>query len=147
VTAVVALHLERRGIGYDGIFELRRAVEVALVDPVVDHLDEDGRRRLQEVLDAEAGAPDEGFGEAAGDVHAVIAGLSGNRVLELLVLVLIRLGARHERARTSTRVRRRVGAEVARSHRAVVAALVAGDRDLARHRQQRHLDAVADFVR
>jgi DNA-binding FadR family transcriptional regulator len=146
VTDVVALYLERRGIRYAEIVELRRAVEVALVDPVVDRLDAAARQQLQVVLDAEVGAPDDEFTDAARDVHGVIAGLSGNRVLALLALVLIRLSRRHELARASTSLRRQVGADVAHAHRAIVAALIAGDRDLARHRVQRHLDALAAFV-
>lgn len=147
VTDVLALYLERHGIRGAHVFELRSGVELAAVDLAVDQLDGAGRARLDAALDAERVATDVRFAEVAHDVHAVIASLSGNPVLELLAVVLIRLSRRLAPRARSPRTRRHIEAEVHRSHRAIVAAVAGGDRQLARHRLLRHLQALEPFYR
>ncbi|MCU1454198.1 MAG: GntR family transcriptional regulator [Acidimicrobiales bacterium] len=145
VTDVVALYLERHGITAAHVFEVRSGVELATVDNVIEHMDHVGEGRLRAALVAEIEAPDEEFTSAAHDLHAVIASLSGNRVLELLALVLIRLSHLHEVGTLSKRGRARVGDEVTHTHTKIADALISGDRDLSRHRMQRHLDVLAGF--
>jgi DNA-binding FadR family transcriptional regulator len=145
VTRVVALYLERHGISTSDVFELRVGVELALVDLVIDGMDADRRDRLRRALDDETNASDAEFVAAAHDLHAVIAAVSGNRVLELLTVVLIRLVRLHEVGELSGRDRARLGAEVTKTHAAIADALVARDRELSRHRMRGHLEVLAGF--
>ena len=147
VTDVVAIYLERHGITAAEVFEVRSGIEVAMVDVVVDHLDADVEARLRAALTDELEAADDEFTAAAHDLHATLASVTGNRVLQLLALVLIRLSRLHEVGVLSARARGRVGAEVNRAHTAITDALVDRDRDLARGRMARHMQVLAGFFR
>jgi DNA-binding FadR family transcriptional regulator len=81
------------------------------------------------------------------DVHAAVAGAAHSRVLELIALVLIRLSGFYEIERFAPKDRKQVRAEVLHAHKAVAAAVESGDGELARHRMQRHLDALAAAMR
>ena len=146
VTDAVAIYLERRDISGAHLAELRRGVELALVTRAIERLDADGTARLEAALTAEHETPDAVFGEVVHDVHAVIAALSGNRVLELVALVLVRLTRLHHTTFPEREARRRVIAEVQHSHAGIVAAITARDVELACHRMRRHLDALAAFL-
>ena len=126
--------------------ELRTAVELVLVDRAAAKIDDDGRARLEEALVREAAVPDEERPEAVHDLHAVIASMSGNRVLGLVALVLIRLSRIHQIDRLAVKRRKEIHVEVHRTHEGIARAVQQGDRDLARHRMKRHLDALAAFI-
>jgi DNA-binding FadR family transcriptional regulator len=147
VTDVVALYLERNGITVAHVFEVRMGVELALVDLVIDEMDEGGVERMREAVEHERVVSDEEFTAAAHDLHAVIASISGNRVIELIAVVLIRLSRLHEVGTFSSKARRRLGTEVTNTHSAITDALAAKDRDLSRHRMQRHLEVLSGFFR
>jgi DNA-binding FadR family transcriptional regulator len=147
VTDVVALYLEHNGITVSHVFELRMGVELALVDLVINEIDEGGAQLMREAIEYERVVSDEEFTAAAHDLHAVIASISGNRVLELIAVVLIRLSRLHEVGVLSNRARRRVGTEVSNTHSAITDALAAKDRELSRHRMQRHLEVLSGFFR
>jgi DNA-binding FadR family transcriptional regulator len=146
VTDAVALHVDRLGIGPTSLFEVRTAVEVAVLDGVVASLSDAGSQRLAAALDAERSAPREEFAVVGHDLHDVLAEVGGNRVLELFTMVLTRL----------TRIHLVIPAEGADPppiqdvfdvHQRIVDAIVAGDGDLARHRLRRHLDALVRWTR
>ena len=142
----VALYLERRGMGADSLAELRAGVELAALDRVLDKIDDDVRAGLQQALDAERNATDADFVEVVGhDLHTALAALTGNPVLELIVLVLLRLTRLHIVNPTGRRPRALID-ELTRTHGRIVEAILAEDRELARHRMRRHLDAIRPFV-
>ncbi len=145
VTDSVALLLDRRGMGVANLAEVRTGIELAIVDRVIAGLDAEDEARLAAALEVERNAPDEDFLEVVGhDVHAVLAGLTGNPVLELVTLVLVRLSRLHQVTPSGHRPDAIID-EVTRAHGRIVEAIVAGDRDLARHRMRRHLEALAPF--
>ncbi len=146
VSDTVALYLDRRGIEAGSLGELRTGVEMAAVDRVMDKLDDDVRTRLRQALEAERASPDQDFVPAVGhDVHAALAHLTHNPVLELVALVLIRL-ARMHLVNPSGRRSRALIAEVTRAHERIVEAIVSEDRELVRHRMRRHLDALRPYM-
>jgi DNA-binding FadR family transcriptional regulator len=146
VTDVVALYLEHHRIRVASLFEVRMGVELALIDRVIDNMDASAEEQLRAALEREIAASED-FTLAAHDVHAVIASLSGNRVLEFLSVVLIRLSRLHELGKLSNRSRRTIGSEVSHAHGAIIEALIAKDRELSRHRMQRHLEVLSGFFR
>jgi DNA-binding FadR family transcriptional regulator len=146
VSDTVALYLDRRGMGVGSLAELRTGVEMAAADRVMDKVDDDVRSRLRQALEAERAAPDRDFVQGVGhDLHAVIAHLTRNPVLELVALVLIRLVRMHQ-VNPSGRRSRALIEEVTRTHERIVEAIVSEDRELVRHRMRRHLDALRPFM-
>jgi DNA-binding FadR family transcriptional regulator len=142
----VALYLERRGMGAESLAELRVGVELAALDRVLEKVDDDVRAGLHEALEAEGNATDADFVEVVGhDLHTALAALTRNPVLELIVLVLLRLTRLHIVTPTGRRPSEVVD-ELTRTHGRIAEAILAEDRELARHRMRRHLDAIRPFV-
>jgi len=145
VADVAAVYLKRHGVNVGHFGEVRVGVELALADSVVDRADAEANDVLRAALSAEEGAGDEEMVEVVHDLHAAIASLGGNRALELVARVLIRL-TRLREAERPHRARLEIRREVHRAHTGIVEALVAGDRELARHRLRGHLTAVASSL-
>jgi len=148
VTDAVALQVARQGIEPAQLFEVRSAVEMAVLDRVMATLSAEGADRLGTALDAEQAASgdlDE-FAVVGHDLHNVLAEVAGNPVSQLLTMVLVLL--------TRLRVAPPAGApdpfptqDAIDVHLGIVEAILAGDHDLARHRMRRHLDALVAWVR
>jgi DNA-binding FadR family transcriptional regulator len=138
VTEVAAIYLARRGMQLSELAEMRTGVEVAITDLAAERIDEAGIAALQEALTRE---------ENATDLHAAVAVLAQNRVLNLVALVLIRLSRLHQIERLAPKTRREIKAEVLKTHRGIAEAVAAGDRELARHRMRRHLEALGALGR
>jgi DNA-binding FadR family transcriptional regulator len=68
-------------------------------------------------------------------------------VLELMALVFIRLSRIYQIERLAPNVRDQISADVLRTHEGIAAAIESGDRELARHRMRRHLDALGSLMR
>jgi DNA-binding FadR family transcriptional regulator len=75
-----------------------------------------------------------------------MAALAGNRALELVALVLIRLTRFRQTRPLTDEAKVEIGRDVHRSHVAIVRSIRVGDRDRARSRMRRHLDALAAFL-
>ena len=148
-TQAVALQVERHGISPPHLFEVRGAVEMAVLDRVLAELDADGIAQLNAALEAEEVATRDEFGIVGHDLHAVLASVGGNRVLELLTSVLVLLTRHHMRPPRDAPNPREdpvPNRNVMHAHRAIVEAVVARDADLARHRLRRHLDALRGWA-
>jgi DNA-binding FadR family transcriptional regulator len=146
VTEAMALQVERLGMTPAHLFELRGAVELVVLDLAIANLDDDGEQRLRDALDAERAATRDDFGVTGHDLHAVLAGVAGNRVIELLVLVLVRLTRIHSAAPDDVDDHLPIQ-DVIHVHDRIVEAILARDVDLARHRMRRHLDALRAWSR
>src|SRR3546814_13108485 len=94
-TEAVALHLHRLAITPAQLFEVRTAVELAVLERGVERLEDDDVAELERALEAEQAATTDELRDLAHGVHSVLAGTSGNRVLELLSRVLLRLTRIH----------------------------------------------------
>lgn len=147
VTDVVALYLARRGLHIDDLGELRGRLEPVLVDLAVAKLDDAGVARLASLAEREAAASDDEYLSAVHDLHAEVAHLAGNRALELVALVLLRLTRLHQSRELSVKARTRIRQDVAQSHADITVAILAGDAELARHRMRRHLHEVTATLR
>ena len=146
VTDAVALQVDRQGIGARHLFEVRGAVEMAVLDRVAAGLDEAGEAALHRALAQERAASAEEFPVVGHDLHNVLAAVAGNPVLELLTQVLVRI-TRLRTAGPMADLPDPLPADgVIAVHGRIVEAILAGDRELARHRMRRHLDALADWL-
>ncbi len=90
-TEAIARHVERNRITPAQLFEVRSAIEMTVLDRVLEHPDPTIVAALEEALAAEQSATRSEFVTVGHDLHGVLADLSGNRVLQLLTEVLIRL--------------------------------------------------------
>jgi DNA-binding FadR family transcriptional regulator len=143
VTEAVALQIDRLGIKPVHLFEVRSAVEMTVLDLVLKTLDGAGEARLADALKAEREATTAEFVVMGHDLHGVLAEVAGNRVLELLTLVLVRLARIHSSPPAGRSVTDPVPTgDVIHVHGRIVEAILARDHELARHRMRRHLDAL-----
>jgi len=147
VTEVAAIYLARRGMQLAELAELRTGVEVAITDLAAARIDDVGTAGLQEALTREEHATDAERAEAVHDLHAAVAAAAHNRVLQLVALVLIRLSRLHQIERLAPKAQKQITAEVLRTHEGIARAIVDGDRELARHRMRRHLEALGALMR
>ena len=147
VTEVAALYLARRGMRLAELAELRTGVEVAIADLAAERIDDEGALGLQEALVREEHATKEEQAELIQGLHAAVAAAAQNRVLQLVALVLIRLSRLHEIERLAPKARTQIQAEVRCTHEGIASAVEAGDRELARHRMRRHLEALGALMR
>lgn len=144
-TGALALLLERRGIEPSHLFELRTAVELAILELVVKRLTDERVDALRHALEIEERAPEEEIAVVGHDVHVELAGMVDNPVFELLSLVLIRLTRMHQAPAPG--LGKPQPADVHRAHAAIVKAVTDRDVELARHRMRRHLGALRAWVR
>jgi DNA-binding FadR family transcriptional regulator len=147
VTDVAAIYLARRGMRLSHMAEVRTGIEEAIAGLAADGVDRERLVVIRAALAHEARTPEEDHPDAAHDLHAAVAAAAGNRVLELIALVFIRLSRIYQIERLATGARGQVRAEVLRAHEAIADAIEAGDGDLARERMRRHLDALAALMR
>ena len=123
-TEAVALHLHRLAITLTQLFEVRTAIEIAVLERGVPRLGTGDVEALQHALDAERSATAVELRELAHGVHAVLAGISGNRVLELLTLVLLRLTRIHHGPTPRTEIDPASASDLAKVHGRIVTAVV-----------------------
>jgi DNA-binding FadR family transcriptional regulator len=164
--AAVALYLDHRRVTLAHINTARLGMELAAARLAVERLDDGSRADLLDALGTErahhraAAQADthreeqvrrqladtstaEDLLERANAVHRTIARLSGNRILDLFISVVLRLGLEHtDTKRLSDNVLSRTASSVYRAHEAIVEALLAGDVDIALHRLRHHLNAL-----
>jgi DNA-binding FadR family transcriptional regulator len=147
IADAVALQVDRLGLTGEDLFEVRTAVEMAVLDAVLDRdASEEVRARLQAALDAEADATPAQLSVLGHDLHDVLADLSGNRVLELVVLVLLRLTRAHLPTADPSQADAGFSEHVRKVHRQLVEAVLAGDAELARARLARHLRSMVPYA-
>jgi DNA-binding FadR family transcriptional regulator len=148
VSDVVAVYLARRDISLDDLVELRIRVELALVDLAVARTDgAESEAELHDALELERKLSITEFADGGHDLHAVIARMAGNRALELVLLVLLRLMRLHQVEKVTDEERAAAALEVSKAHRAIAAAITGGDVQLARRRMRRHLEAIGSYLR
>jgi DNA-binding FadR family transcriptional regulator len=149
VSDVVAVYLARRDISLTDLIELRIRVELAQVELAIDRADVGGGdpSELQGALQNEDKLSLGEFADGGHDLHAVIAALAGNRALELVSLVLMRLTRLHQVEQVSDEERAVAAVEVSKAHVAIAGAITDGDVEAARRRLRRHLEALGSYLR
>ena len=142
VTDVAAIYLARRGMKLAELAELRTHVEAALAALAAERIDDEGALGLQEALLAEEHRTDAERTEIFDDLHTAVAAAAQNRALSLVALVLIRLSRLRQSERLVPEAQIQIRAEELRTHEGIARAVKSGDREMARHRMRRHLEAL-----
>lgn len=144
VTDVVAIYLARRRMRPAELAELRTRLELHLLDLVAERPDGTGPELIAASVAGELEGRDD---ERLGDLHEVLAAHAGNRALQLLALVLIRLSRVQVGTDLDGAARTALRRAVHEEHAAIADALTGGDVELARHRMRRHLQALDGRLR
>lgn len=148
LTRAVSLYLTYRGMNAAHIRDLREELEAAALRLAIERLDPAGEERLAATLGRESTWPDDDFRAVSHDLHAVIAELSGNQTLTLLVSIVMQLTAERLHSHSVVGPQRATDPPDAtrHAHRAIVAAIVARDQALALRRLRKHLRALARWT-
>jgi DNA-binding FadR family transcriptional regulator len=141
----MALYLDYRGATAGDLLLVRKVLELGCVDIAAGRAGEpEARDRLRQALTVTPGTPAEDVNRLAHELHLTVAELTGNPVLVFLIRTITTLWARHVPDVPARPVpAENPAAAVARAHSAIVEAILAGDRGLARRRMTRHLDALS----
>ncbi|GAA0556137.1 FadR/GntR family transcriptional regulator [Actinomadura livida] len=151
----MALYLGYRRAGAEHLRAVREAIEFGALGPVTARHGEPGiAERLEAAVRGRAsGRASGGDGAPPATFHDELVHLAGNPVLSLFVRILAELRSRQDGApRPGPAARtpadpaasgRAAGRE--RAHREIVAAILAGDESLARHRMRRDLAECDDW--
>jgi DNA-binding FadR family transcriptional regulator len=144
VLQAVALYLRYAGVRRDSLFQTRMTLELACVAQVAETIDEEGIKRLRDVLALEESLREEAIPTGhMHDVHIVIAELTGNPVMGLFVRVLTELTRQQQRPHEDPAQ----AAEAShRIHVGLVDAIISGDAAVAQHRMRRHIEAITSIV-
>lgn len=145
ITEAVALHMHRLEITPAHLFEVRAAVELAVLERGMGRIDDGIAEDLEAALEAERTATFDQLRDRAHTVHALLATTSGNRVLELLQMILLRLTRLHQGPTPRRTLTPERAAELAEVHAGIVEAVVDGDVEVARMRMRKHLEELAAF--
>jgi DNA-binding FadR family transcriptional regulator len=95
---MASLYLFRSGGTYEELLEARLVIEPIMVRLAAERLTDETAQRLRDVVEegeAAADAPASVWSAASERFHAVIAGMSGNHVLDLFAAALISIERRH----------------------------------------------------
>lgn len=147
---IIAIYLRRRGVTTGHIAELRSGLELAAVERAATRLCTDGRtaETIERALCAES---EQGMALAFShgeDFHSVLARLTGNRALQLVHRVTMRLGWQlfSQSAVDDPRVgviSQSLPSTVGPAHRGIADAVIAGDAELAAMRMRAHMAATS----
>lgn len=140
-----ALYLRFRNVQSVQIRDLREELEVASVRLAIERLNADGIVTLERVVEREQNWSDDQFPVVSHDLHGVIADLSGNRPLALLISILMQITAEKLYSGDPARVTEPPDA-IRKAHQAIVAAIIDRDVPLASRRIRKHLRAVASYT-
>ncbi len=153
VTRSAALLLEYEHVPVRALIEARITLESATVVDVVERIDDDGIRMLQEALEEESRLQADAPSFLFQALHRRIARLTGNIALELFVDVLVSLTGAHSIGtdalfdpNTHSPWPGDVTTQTHEAHRGIVDAIVARDAELARTRMVEHLREMAYFM-
>jgi DNA-binding FadR family transcriptional regulator len=142
-TVAMALHLDRSNVESEHLYEVRAIVEMAVLERVIADVGPGTIAALDEVLAHPPEVVD--ITELGRDLHTVLATHSGNRVLELLTDVLVRLSR-------GLALKARVAGptppldDLHTAHCEIVDAIVKRDAALARFRMRRHLETLPRWI-
>jgi DNA-binding FadR family transcriptional regulator len=137
VTRAASRYLRDRAMSPALLVAARVAIEHAAVRSTTESIDEQGIKRLRDVLAAEE-ALGQQLDVSRHDFHLTVAQMSGNPAVEMLAEVLTAL--------STAAFGKQKWADVHSAHEGIAEAIVAGDFALAQNRMTRHLQKLAEVA-
>nr|WP_090276923.1 FCD domain-containing protein [Mycolicibacterium komanii]CRL70652.1 GntR family transcriptional regulator [Mycolicibacterium komanii] len=145
LTEIISIYLRRHGVTAQHIEELRTGLELAVAERAAAAV-RSGAVDVSVIEQALATESDQGVTAAYAkreDFHSVLARLSGNKALELVHRVTMRLGWNFfaQYADADPQALERASRVIDPAHRSIADALLAGDSELAVVRMRAHVSA------
>jgi DNA-binding FadR family transcriptional regulator len=138
----IALYLDFRGVGPSHLRDVRDAIELGALQQVLARRgDPEVAERLEAAI-ARTREPTTPGRYSADDFHTELVDLCGNPVLAMFLRILTELWTRHTSGNPSPEPGPDALAAVETAHSRILAAILDGDENLARHRMRRHLAAL-----
>jgi DNA-binding FadR family transcriptional regulator len=134
------LYLYRVDAHLDEVFEARMVLEEIVTELAPGRMDDEGRQRVRDLIAAEKA----GTTTDRQALHSLLASLTGNPALELLVDILNRVSTLYLRDQGA--LPSAISARTRRAHARIAEAVRAGDGPLARDRMRRHLQAEVEVL-
>ena len=146
VADMASTYLEYRHIRAEDLKSTRRGLQALILERCLDTIDDQGRQQLQELiqheqrLDRNTASTDE-----LQRFHLVLAELTSDPALELLMDLVLRLYRHHTRPNRSA-LGASALARVIPAHGAIASAIILGERQRAHQLLQSHLDDVDSWM-
>ncbi|WP_026197774.1 FadR/GntR family transcriptional regulator [Sciscionella marina] len=146
------VYLRHAEVTREQLFEARTALELAGIVQATENLTESGIVLLKDALRVEEKFIEQGVTRGhARNLHRVIAELAENPAITLFVEVLTQLDQEIVQQEWDTggadsEGQHEAAVESHEAHRAIVAAIIAGDAPLGQYRMRRHLQAIARLL-
>lgn len=148
VAGILSLYLARHHATESELLETRLALETLALRKAVERLDAEGAEMLRAEMER-ALDPDEDLVIASQEFHFLLAELSGDTVLQLVIPALAAVvGEMWEMPRSpiTKRQRNRFWKSVVSHHRAIIEPMLVGDVETAVDRLQGHLETVIEAL-
>lgn len=140
----MAVYLDYERVGAAELREVRNIIELGAVATVVSRIDDPVvATALQQADCVNQHTPGEQVRPLAHDFHMRMVELAGNPILSLFLRIVVALWERHSaHPALQTSDSAAIAAEVSHAHHHILDAILAKDLPLARHRMNRHLEAL-----
>ena len=148
LTHAAAIYLRYRQVDVHDLYSARVSLEVDLVERATKAMNADREAELRAVLVAEDSDTPHELLHHTSDLHVAISQAADNEPLALFLHTLISLSDEYSRPKVkrSAKDMERRRKDSHRAHKAIVAAMVAGDADTATRRMRTHLSAIEDWM-
>lgn len=146
VADMASAYLEYRHIRAKDLKRTRRGLQIQILDRCLDEIDDQGRQRLREQIEYE-----KSLDKSTASIdelqyfHLLLAELTGDPALELLMDLVLRLYRHHTRPNRHAQGAGAL-ARIIPAHGAIANTVISGDRALAHELLQSHLDDVDSWV-
>ncbi|MFT0170370.1 FadR/GntR family transcriptional regulator [Paraburkholderia mimosarum] len=143
----VSVYLEYAGIAARDILATRRALELAVLDLVIERLDREGEQLLRNQVQAEAQLDGRAGADELLRFHFLLAELCGDPALRLFDSVVLQLADDHSTFHRRSRPERdRVVARIKEYHREIACAVIARDRAHARGQMAEYIAGIRTWL-
>jgi GntR family transcriptional repressor for pyruvate dehydrogenase complex len=141
---MATLFFNARGLTIGELIEARLTLEPVTARLAAERRDDEGIRRLKQLIDFEENGNEDEYVRATGDFHTVVAELAGNGVISIFVLAMAEVF--HTRVREIIFPAGRARKGVVNTHNEIAKAIVAGDADTAEQLMYEHMQAYVKWV-
>lgn len=146
VADMASTYLEYRHISAEDLKNTRRGLQTLILDRCLDNIDHQGHQRLRDLVQHEQHLDKNTASTTELQrFHLVLAELTSDPALELLMDLVLRLYRHHTRPNRSAQGANAL-ARIIPAHSAIAEAIISGDREQAHRLLQAHLDDVDSWV-
>jgi DNA-binding FadR family transcriptional regulator len=140
------LYLEYCRINADQIHEIRKALELIVIECVIERLTPAGEQRLRALLDAEEVQANQPRLKHFHRFHLLLAELADNPALSLFLDIVLREFRLHNRGNQMAEIPWDAQAAARKAHRRIANAVIARDVEKARAEMSKYLGATITWI-